>query len=439
MIAALLLALAVDTVRLRAGESIQATLATAAPGDVIVLSAGRYPGNVVLDRRVTLLTRHGAVIRGDGRGSVVRVAARGARLDGFVIEHGGSDLDRDDAGVHVSADSVRLEDLVIRDVLHGVYLHQVREVAIRRVTIRGRAAVAPNDRGDGVHFFHSARVTATGNDIADVRDGMYFSYTDSTTVRHNRVARSRYGLHYMFSHVNRFEDNWFIHSAAGSSIMNSRDVVARRNVFAWNRGVESFGLLQQTTERTVLDGNVFAGNGTGLLLDGAVDGVVINNLVAGNFVGLALSGNAVGNRITGNHIEGNTYPATGAAGDSRFCVDGRGNWWGGRGFDLDGDGARDTPYRASSPLIEISRERPALRLYLGSPAAAALEWAERALPVFQVASVQDSCPLPARPASLPDEPVLATVPGGGAARLAAGATLALGLLALARFQRAVRP
>lgn len=437
MLAALLLALAADTVRVTGGDAalLRAAVATAPAGGVVLVGSGTWAGRLELDRPVALVGEGRPVLRGDGTGSVVRITARGASLAGFVLEHGGSDLDRDDAGVKVEADSVRLEDLELRDVLHGVYLKQVHFVTVRGVRIRGRAAVRPNDRGDGIHFFYSTHVLAERNDIADVRDGMYFSYSDTTVVRGNLVARSRYGLHYMFSHQNRFEDNRFTESAAGSSIMNSRDVVARRNVFAWNRGVESFGLLQQTTERTVLEHNVFVGNGVGLFLDGAVDGLVRDNLIAQNFVGLQLFASATGNRISGNAIMDNTYAATGGAADSRFCVDGRGNYWSGDdGWDLDGDGVRDVPYGPGSPLTEVSRERPALRLFLSSPAATVLSWAERTFPVFEIEAVTDSCPLATPAVGVP--PMVAPAPPAPAARRAAFASaasvLGLGFLVLLR-------
>lgn len=441
MLAAVLLALAGDTIHVTPAGSLGAAVARAAPGAVVLVEAGVYHGGLVLDRALTLVGRGRPVLSGDGRGSVVRVTGRGVRLVGFAIERSGRDLDADDAGVKVEADSVTLEDLAICDVLHGVYLMQVRDVVVRATTIRGRPASPPNERGDGIHFYHSMRVLAEDDDIADVRDGMYFSYSDSTVVRRNRVARSRYGLHYMFSHHNRFEENRFTMSAAGSSIMNSRDVVARRNVFAWNRGVESFGLLQQTTERTTLEGNAFVGNAVGLFMDGAVDGVVRDNLIADNFVGLELFASSTGNRFMGNALAGNTYAATGGAADSRFCEGGGGNWWSGDdGYDLDGDGVHDVAYSPASPLAEVSRGRPALRLFLVSPAATALSWAERTFPVFRIEAVTDSCPL-ARPAA--GVPALAApAPRSAAAsnrtRAVAATTLAAGL-ALLLALRAPRP
>jgi nitrous oxidase accessory protein len=432
MIVALALALGLDTVRVSASDasSLRDALETAKHGSVIVVGPGSYAGPWVVDRPLTIVGQGRPTLSGDHAGSVVRIVAPGVTLRGFRVTAGGDDRDRDDAGVLVEADRAVLDDLQVDDVLHGVYLKRVRDAVLRRVVIRGRVSRRPNDRGDGIHFYWSRGVRAEQCDIADVRDGMYFSYSDSTVVLGNRVARSRYGLHYMFSHHNRFEDNLFTESAAGTSIMNSSDVVVRRNVFAWNRGIGSFGLLQQTTERIVLEDNVFVGNHVGLFFDGATDGAVVRNLVAGNFVGLELYQSAARNSFTGNAVVANTYPASGAGEGNRFCVEGRGNYWEGvRPYDLDGDGAGDAPARLGSPLVELSRGRAALRLFLTSPAARALEWAERSFPVFQIRAVADECPLVRFPnvAAAPPAPDYASPRAAHAARLAAGTTLLLGL------------
>lgn len=433
---AALLALAADTVRVTAGNAaaLRAALDSAPGGSVVAVGPGRYDGPFVVARSLTILGEGRPTLGGRRQGTIVRITAPDVTLRGFRLEEGGADTDRDDAGVLVEAVRARLEDLEIRDVHHGVYLKQAHHAVIRGVTIRGRAALGPNQRGDGIHFYFSTHVFAEGNDIADVRDGMYFSYSDTTVVRGNRVTRSRYGLHYMFSHANRFEDNRFTASAAGTSIMNSRDVLVRGNLFAHNRGVESFGLLQQTTERVTLEENVFLDNGVGLFFDGAVDGVVRGNLVAENFVGLEIYQSAERNRVWDNAIVGNSYPATGAGRGNVFCVNGRGNYWDdGRRYDLDGDGVSDVPFETASPLTELSRGRPALRLFLASPAAAALGWAERTFPVFDIASVTDSCPLAAPPRDWRTAGAWEAPRGGnGATFVTAGATLLLGLAVLLR-------
>ncbi|HKA59525.1 MAG TPA: hypothetical protein VKD28_12985, partial [Gemmatimonadales bacterium] len=82
----------------------------------------------------------------------------------------------------------------------------------------------------------------------------------------------------------------------------------------------------------------------------------------------------------------------------------------------------------------LALNREGLRLWLQSPAAHALQWAERTFPVFSVAAAKDVCPLaaPPRPAMLerlPPAPARqrgsAPVQGG-----LGGAVLTLGLVLL---------
>jgi nitrous oxidase accessory protein len=377
-----------------------------------------------------------AVLRGDGRGSVLVVAAPGSVVRRLRIEGSGRNPDGPDAGVLVRADSVTLEDLVIRDVLFGVYLLEARGASLRRLDIEGRRGLPEGRMGDGIYLHHSAGVRAEENRIAHVRDGIYFSYSDSAVIAGNRVSRVRFGLHYMFSHHNRFDRNVFSDNAAGAVIMFSRGLVVTDNVFAWNAGSRAYGLVLQNATEPLVRGNTFVGNAIGVFFDNAIRGQFVDNVVAGNWTGLQLFANSEATRITGNSLVGNQFDATGGGGGGgggagedlyRLCVDGRGNYWGAAaegGYDLDGDGVLDVPYKASSPLAELALTRGGLRLFLASPAAQALEWAERSVPVFAVAGAVDSCPLVAPPAqaSLAGMPVApAGRTGGRGGQQAAGA------------------
>jgi nitrous oxidase accessory protein len=82
------------------------------------------------------------------------------------------------------------------------------------------------------------------------------------------------------------------------------------------------------------------------------------------------------------------------SGENTWARDGRGNYWGDRDvFDLDRDGIGDRPYEAGDPFASLAASRPVLELFTGTPAAAALSWAERAFPVFDVPRVIDPLPL----------------------------------------------
>ena len=416
-----------------------------APPDTLRFGPGVHQGPLVISRPTVVLGAPGAVIRGSGRGSVIRILSPGTTLRGLRIEHSGRDMDHDDAGIMVAADSVLLEDLQIRDVLFGVYLRKVRAVTLRRLSIEGPPGLPESQTGNGIHLHYSRGITITDSRITRVRDGMYFEYSDSAVVRGNSVTQSRFGLHYMFSHNNRFEHNVFTHGAAGAVVMNSSGLIIRDNVFAWNSGSRSFGLILQTATAPLVQRNLFVGNGIGTFFDNVIRGRYLDNLVAENWLGLQLYGNSEQTEITGNAIMGNTFDVTGGAQEGAyiFCADGSGNYWAGAslaGYDLDGNGVLDERYAASSPLVDLAQSREGLRLFLGSPAARTLEWAEHTFPVFDVDQAEDACPA-ARP---PDFAMLAALPnrsdeGGTATQYAAAAgSLVAGLGILLAPQRSRR-
>ena len=405
-----------------------------APPDTLRLARGVHPGPLVISRPTVVLGEPGAVIRGSGRGSVVEITAPGTTLRGIRIEHSGRNLDHDDAGVMVRADSVTLEDLQLRDVLFGIYLRRVRGVSMRRVDIAGHPGLPESRSGNGMHLHYSRDIVIADSRIAHVRDGIYFEYTDSARVSGNRVSHVRFGLHYMFSHNNHFERNVFHHSAAGAVAMNSNGLSIRDNVFAWNAGSRSFGLVLQTATDPFVQGNLFVGNGVGTFFDNVIRGHYTGNLVAENWLGLQLFSNSEQTEITGNAIIGNTFDVSGGAapGAYIFCAGQRGNYWSkatAEGYDLDGDGVLDAPFAASSPLAELARTREGLRVFLGSPAARVLGWAERTFPVFQLDQAEDACPA-ARP---PQVGILVSLPSAevdtrGAAQYAASlGSIAAGL------------
>lgn len=421
-------------------------LGAALLADTLRLAAGVHPGPLVLTRPTVVIGERGAVLQGTGSGTVLEIRAKGSVVRGLRIERSGRDPDRYDAGVLVAADSVLLEDLVIRDVLFGVYLQQVRGVTLRRLDIAGPPGLPEGKRGDGITFYYSRGVRAEQNTIRDVRDGMYFSYSDTIQVVGNDVRHVRFGLHYMFSHANHFENNVFSDNAAGAVIMNSRGVSVTDNVFAWNAGARSYGLVLQQASDPVVTGNLFVGNGIGVFFDNVIRGTFADNVVAGNWLGLQLFPSSEQTRITGNAVFANTFDATGG-GDStayRLCVAGRGNYWGGGNdaYDLTGDGVLDVPHAASSPLAELALTRPGLRLWLNSPAAHALGWAERTFPVFATGGAVDPCPLatPTQPVMLtrlPDAP-MAQLGGNGTQGAAAAIVLAGGLAGLIAGRRKER-
>src|SRR5690554_557571 len=74
------------------GDDLQARIDAAAPGQVLRLLPGRHAGPVRVRHPVSLVGERGAVIAGNGKGSVVVVEAPDVRIEGLEITGSGTDV-----------------------------------------------------------------------------------------------------------------------------------------------------------------------------------------------------------------------------------------------------------------------------------------------------------------------------------------------------------
>ena len=403
--------------------NLQAALAAAQPGATITVPAGVYPGPLILDKPVTLVTAEGAIIDGGGKGDVVVVSAPDVTLRGFVIRNSGASLDREHAGITVTARRVRLERNRLEDVLFGIYLKNAPGSLLRdNVVLSKDVAIAR--RGDGVKVWYSADCRIEGNHVRGSRDVILW-YSPHCVVRNNVVEESRYGLHYMQSNDAVMEHNILRNNSVGVYIMYGRDVLLSNNVIYNHRGPSGFGLGLKDAVNVTVTGNRMVGNRVGVYVDNSPPepGATVTferNLFAYNEIGAELLPNVKRNHYVDNvFLENGEQVAIAGAGDasgSNWSVAGRGNFWSDYvGFDADGDGVGDLPYRAQSLFENLLSNHPELRLFQLSPAADALDLAARAFPIFQPRpKLADEHPLMAPPPlpvveGLPTAPLVANL------------------------------
>lgn len=382
---------------------LQERIAGAPPGATIFVGPGIWQGDVVIDRPVHLVGRGRPLLRGSGRGTVVRIVSDDASIEGFDIDGlGGGDLGEDPAGIHVFAKNVLVRDCRIRRTLFGVYLREAHGARVEGCVIRGVAGKDPGEKGSGIHVFNTDGYRLAGNDIADVRDGMYIQSSYHGVVTRNQARDLRYGLHFMFSDDHEFTDNTFENGDAGTAIMYSRRITFRRNRFLRNRGFASVGLLFKECDDGLAEDNLVADNARGIFLEGSYRNVFRRNIVAESDTAMVIFDSVGGNRFEGNLFAANLTPLTliGRRTDTVF----EGNYWSGnREPDLDGDGRSDQPYVLSSGFDRLRENVSAADLFGGSAAARALAAAEAAFPVLDAFPVADPSPLH-RPPHLPRVP-----------------------------------
>lgn len=383
-------------------SSITEALENSNEGDTIVVKSGIYEENVVINKGVFLVGENQPVIDGNYLDNVVKIEANGVTLKGFIIRKGGRDLLKEESGIKVvNSSKVKIEGNRLEDVIIGIYLYSSPGNIIRNNTSHGRADFTTEEaNGNGIHLWKSPNNIIEGNHLIKHRDGIYVEFAPGNLIKNNHCERNvRYGLHYMYSDDNTFEGNVFEKNGTGSALMYSKNIVLRKNVFKDNAGPNGFGMLLKSLNDSLAQENLISGNTVGIFMDDANRNVFTENVFSQNGWAIDLFSSSSNNAIYANDFTNNTFQVTTDTDrtTSKFFNNSTGNFWsdyrGYNGYDLDGDGVGDIPYKPVKFLSYLMKRYPDLTLFLGSPGLKALEFAERVLPVLNPVELEDPYPL----------------------------------------------
>ncbi|MBZ0112012.1 MAG: hypothetical protein K8J08_06105, partial [Thermoanaerobaculia bacterium] len=79
--------------RLEPGVDLQSVIESSAPGDVLRLAPGSYPGHYIVDRPLTIVGEASSegwpILDGGGSGTVLQIKAPGVEIRGLVIRGSG--------------------------------------------------------------------------------------------------------------------------------------------------------------------------------------------------------------------------------------------------------------------------------------------------------------------------------------------------------------
>ena len=371
--------------------SIAQALAAARDGDTVIVPSGIHREHIVVDKRVRLFGRPGAVIDGANEGTIVHIAAAGVELDGLTLRNSGSTYNTEDAGIRIDhAADVRIINTRVEDTLFGIFVVNGDRCNIEGSTVIGKD-LPEVGRGDGIRLWYSSGCRLIGNTVERSRD-LVIWYSSNTVVEDNLVRHSRYGLHYMYSDNNVFHRNRFEDNQVGAAIMYSRGIDLTKNAFSFSKGVAAYGLLIKDADDVFIVENRFIDNTTGLFFDGApqskggrVD--VHDNLIARSDVGIAVQPLSRRIRFWDNAFVGNRtqvqVQGTGTAAGNEWSVNGRGNYWSDAViYDANQDGVSEIPYHSDSTYEVLADRFPQLGFFDMTPAAEAIDLAARLFPIF---------------------------------------------------------
>ncbi len=413
-------------------STIQAALVEAQEGDTVQVHPGVYAGPVVIDKPVTLEGIDFPVIDNRGRGTVVTLAAPGAVLRGFHVRGSGSEPDRDHSGIAIFAPRTVAENNRLTDVLFGIFVSKASDVIVRGNEVTSKPEYDVARKGDAIRLWFSPRVIVEKNRVYQARD-LVIWYSSDVQILENVIERGRYGIHLMYCDRSQINRNQLVDNSVGIYTMYSNNVSMQENLIRGQRGPSGYALGFKDADNIEVLRNVLVDNRAAIYMDGTPftpQGYsrFRDNIFAFNDVGVivlpAVRGNTFGSNTFWENIEQVSVQGGGSLGVNRW----EGNYWSDyAGFDANGDGLGDLPYRAEQFFEGLTDREPALRALIYSPAQQAIAFAATAFPIVRPRpKFADPAPL-VQPASIP---AFAAQPAGNSAYLA---TAGLMLLALSGF------
>jgi nitrous oxidase accessory protein len=386
--------------------TIQKALEAASPGDTIVVRGGVYQQPLVVEKSITLIGEDWPVIDGGGLGSVVTLNAAGIVFRGFEVRGSGSEPDRDHSGIALKAADILVENNRLYDVLFGVFVARADRAIVRNNQVTSKAEYDIARKGDAIRIWYSQDVLIENNFVREARDVVAW-YANGIRMVDNHIENGRYGIHLMYCNEIEISRNRLLDNSVGIYTMYSDDVVIAENDIRRQRGPSGYALGFKDANNVLVHGNLLVDNRVGAFLDGTPyrpNGFANfeNNIFAYNDIGVLLMSFVKGSEYTSNTFWENVQQ-TGLQGSGKAGINHwQGNYWSDyAGFDADGDGFGDLPYRSERFFESLTGQEPRLRAFIFSPSAQALEFAAVTFPIIKPQPKLED-PRPAmRPAEIP--------------------------------------
>jgi nitrous oxidase accessory protein len=129
---------------------------------------------------------------------------------------------------------------------------------------------------------------------------------------------------------------------------------------------------------------------------------ITNNLMMQSRIGIHVTAGSDSNAIYGNaFVDNQTQVMYVQNNPEEWSLHRRGNYWSNYlGWDLNGDGIGDVPFRPNDGVDVLLWKYPDARVLMSSPSILLLRYVQRSFPVFTPPSVRDSFPLMRIPENL---------------------------------------
>ena len=384
---------AAETIRLRAGQSIQEAVEKASDGDTLLLSAGIYKENEIIIRKpLTILGESLPIIDGQDKGNIFLVAGENIHFRGIkIINTGKSNMD-DSAGIKFfDSKNCSVDNMQMENTFFGLHFSNSSNMTITNNHLVSTAE-KEYQTGNGIHLWKCKDSHIEKNYVKGHRDGIYLEFVTNTVSQGNFIEENnRYGLHFMFSHDNSYIKNTFKKNGAGVAVMYTKNVLMKENIFEENEGPSSFGVLLKDISDSEVIGNIFRKNTIGIYIEGSSRTIFKNNSFNNNGWALKLMASCDQNTFEANNFFANTFDIS--TNGSLVLNKLQENYWDKyEGYDLDKDKIGDVPYRPINLFSVIVEKIPSAVILWRSFMVTLLDRMEKVIPSITPENMIDNSP-----------------------------------------------
>ncbi|MFO7527003.1 MAG: nitrous oxide reductase family maturation protein NosD, partial [Ignavibacteriaceae bacterium] len=290
-------------------NTIKDAINIASIGDKVIIKPGVYKeGNIIINKRLTLIAEGNVVIDGEGKTEVLTISADSVNISGFTIINAGISYLQENAAIKLEeVKGCVIENNNLMNNFFGVYLAKSEGCIIRNNEIQSDGK-AETSSGNGIHLWYCKNINIESNTISGHRDGIYLEFVENAVIRMNQSQNNlRYGLHFMFSDKCDYSNNIFRQNGAGVAVMYSKNVRMYDNNFNDNWGTASYGLLLKDISDSNIERNIFFGNTSGIYLEGCGKSIIQNNVFEKNGWAIRLMANSMDNRFIHNDFIANSF------------------------------------------------------------------------------------------------------------------------------------
>lgn len=374
-------------------KSIKQAILLAEANDKIIVNSGIYAeGNIVINKKITLVGRGNPIVDGKGEGEIFTITADSVTISGLTIKNSGISYLEENAGIRLNEVSgcVINNNRFIKNFF-AIYVAKSAHCKIYNNFISGEKKRETNS-GNGIHLWYCKNITIENNEIQNHRDGIYFEFVRNGIIKKNISKNNlRYGLHFMFSDSCSYSNNTFENNGAGVAVMYTKNVLMEENIFRHNWGAASYGLLLKDISDSQILKNSFLENSTGVYIEGCSRIQFEKNDLISNGWALKLMANSMDNHFYENNFMGNSFDVSTNSQQS-FNTFEKNYWSNYSGYDLDKDGFGDVPFRPVTMFSMMIESKPASVILLNSLFIKILDIAESILPALTPKTLIDPKP-----------------------------------------------